>query len=382
MRVSGQSSGDVDRPEQGKPSRSIACSLQSVTKATDPPGQVALLKRSTEVFVGHPKVSADFNSMLQKSSGCFNGVSPLKGINNALFQVPSSSQFQFPDVLEAEFRLDPEFRQRVVGLERMLGVRDSLQAKSVCENDLNDPVKPVAGTNMGDVGFSSTSTTRRDAGWSAAENDSKGQQVVLASGFSCASSARPGAGWLAAETDPEDQHASAGESKETIGLHEVVATSTAGGRGDVGCKHIGSLDFVQESCVRCLRAIFCMLQCSESAAHATAGEREGIIRLHKFTESDFPPHLDNSSLSLNSRPGCVAAVCMCTQCCPSLLPALSPARVCSWFFISCCVPCCCCTCACFTSLHGALVNSWSDTVRLHGSHGHKEVLQRWGFRSG
>ena len=39
-----------------------------------------------------------------------------------------------------------------------------------------------------------------------------------------------GAGWLAAETDLEDQHASAGESKQTIGLHEVVAT-TAGGRG-------------------------------------------------------------------------------------------------------------------------------------------------------
>ena len=45
----------------------------------------------------------------------FKGVSLLKGRNNALFQVPSSSQFQFPDVLEAEFRLDP-----VVGLERML----------------------------------------------------------------------------------------------------------------------------------------------------------------------------------------------------------------------------------------------------------------------
>ena len=113
-----------------------------MTKATDPPGQVALLKRSKEVFVGHPKVSADFNPKLQSSSGCFQGVSLSEGINNALFQVPSSSQFQFPDVLEAEFRLDPEFRQRVVGLERMLRVRDSLQAKSACaaENDAHDSV--------------------------------------------------------------------------------------------------------------------------------------------------------------------------------------------------------------------------------------------------
>ena len=67
------------------------------------------------------------------------GVSPLKGINNALFQVPSSCQFQFPDVLEAEFR------QRVVGPERMLRVRDSLQAKRPCasEEDLNDSVSEV-----------------------------------------------------------------------------------------------------------------------------------------------------------------------------------------------------------------------------------------------
>ena len=38
-----------------------------------------------------------------------------------------------------------------------------------------------------------------------------------------------GAGWLAAETDLVDQHASAGESKETIGLQEVVATTAGGG---------------------------------------------------------------------------------------------------------------------------------------------------------
>ena len=88
------------------------------------------------------KYLLNYNPMLQSSSGCFQGVSLSEGINNAFFQVPSSSQFQFPDVLEAEFRLDPEFRQRVVGLERMLRVRDSLQAKSACaaENDAHDSV--------------------------------------------------------------------------------------------------------------------------------------------------------------------------------------------------------------------------------------------------
>ena len=75
---------------------------------------------------------------------------------------------------------------------------------------------------------------------------------------------------------------------------------------------------------------------------ATAGEREGIIRLHKFTESDFPPLL-NSSLSLNSRPGSLLSACARSV---ARRVAAAPARVLLWFFISCCV-CCCCTCACF-----------------------------------
>ena len=113
-----------------------------MTKATDPPGQVALVKRSKEVFVGHPKVSTDFNPKLQRSSGCFKGVSPSEGIKNALFQVPPSEQFQLLAVLEAEFRLDPQFRQRVVGLERMLRVREFLQATRACavEHDSHDVV--------------------------------------------------------------------------------------------------------------------------------------------------------------------------------------------------------------------------------------------------
>ena len=43
--------------------------------------------------------------------------------------MPSTAQFHFPECLEEEFQQDPEFRQRVVGLERMLRVRDSLKPK-------------------------------------------------------------------------------------------------------------------------------------------------------------------------------------------------------------------------------------------------------------
>ena len=133
LRGSGQSSGGVDGspPEQRKPVVQLLALTRCVIKATDPPDQVALFKRSKEVFVGHSKVSAGFYPKLQRSSGCFQGVSPSEGIKDVPFQVPSSAQFQFPDVLGAEFRLDPEFRQRVVGLERMLRVRDSLQATRV-----------------------------------------------------------------------------------------------------------------------------------------------------------------------------------------------------------------------------------------------------------
>ena len=40
-----------------KASRTLTCSIQSVTKAPDPPGKVALLKRSSEVFTRHSESS-------------------------------------------------------------------------------------------------------------------------------------------------------------------------------------------------------------------------------------------------------------------------------------------------------------------------------------
>ena len=137
-------------------SRTMTCSQQSVTKATDTPGQVDHLKRSKEVLQDIRK------SLLVLIPSCIVLLFPLsEGMKNALFQVPSSAQFQFPDVLEAEFLLDPEFRQRVVGLQRMLRVRDSLQAKRACavEHDSHDVViecgsgKTVLKNEESEVGF-------------------------------------------------------------------------------------------------------------------------------------------------------------------------------------------------------------------------------------
>ena len=93
---------------------------------------------------------------------------------------------------------------------------------------------------------------------------------------------------------------------------------------------------------------------------ATAGEREGIIRLHEVTESDFPPLLC-SSQSPNSRPGSLSSACV----------AAAPARVCpgsSSPAVSAAV-----AHAHASILHGAFVNSWSDTVRLHGPTGTRRV---------
>ena len=248
-------------------SRTLACSLQSVTKATDPPGQVALLERSKEVFVGHPKVSADFNPKLQRSSGCFKGVSPLKGINNALFQVPSSSQFQFPDVLEAEFRLDPEFRQRVVGLERMLRVRDSLQAKSACaaEQELNDSVSEV-GSGHGNCAF---------------EPECDGSVFEVGSGPRCVS-----------ENDFHDAVSELGSGQgdcSAYGVHRQLDV-TVGER--VRNLHLRKTGFV-ESDFSTDRVWSSAAQMgvagleSSLILHATAEERSGVISLLQAPESEF-----------------------------------------------------------------------------------------------
>ena len=100
---------------------------------------------------------------------------------------------------------------------------------------------------------------------------------------------------------------------------------------------------------------------------ATAGEREGIIRLHEVTESDFPPLL-RSSQSPDSRPGSLSSACARSV---ARRVAAAPARVCpgsSSPAVSAAV-----AHAHASILHGALVNSWSDTVRLHGPTGTRRV---------
>ena len=100
---------------------------------------------------------------------------------------------------------------------------------------------------------------------------------------------------------------------------------------------------------------------------ATAGERERIIRLHEVTESDFPPLLC-SSQSPNSCPGSWSSACARSV---ARRVATAPARVCpgsSFSAVSAAV-----AHAHASVLHGASVNSWSDTVRLHGPTGTRRV---------
>ena len=93
---------------------------------------------------------------------------------------------------------------------------------------------------------------------------------------------------------------------------------------------------------------------------ATAGESERIIRLHEVSVSDFPPLL-RSSQSPNSCLGSWSSACARSV---ARRVAAAPARVCpgsSSSAVSAAV-----AHAHASVLHGASVNSWSDTVRLHG----------------
>ena len=138
--------------------------------------------------------------------------------------------------------------------------------------------------------------------------------------------------------------ATAGESNGIVGLHEVNESDRFG--------------------------------TDAAVAAATAGESEGTISLLEVFESKFPPlpnssHAHNSCLRLSTS-ACARASCLAGAC------AGAAARVCpvsSSSAVS-AVPH-----AHASTLHGAH-NSWSDTVRVSGSHGHKEVHQRWCFRSG
>ena len=282
------------------------------------------------------------------------------GENDNEFSLPGVCSSRVP-VLKTPFSepewQDPEFLRKVRGFEGMLRVRKSLEGAGGCasgwlaaENDSGGPqVKPVSGTNKGDVGFSRASSARR-AGWSAAENDSEGQQVKPASGankcdvgFSRASSARRGAGENAPEghlSARETAHASAGESKGAIELHEVkesvlvtfAATTTAGDRGLLEKSESEFSKNVAECAASSGRS------CS---AHATAGESDGTIGFCHLSEIEFPSF------------ECIwvcCCCCMCTfaccawsVCCCFLISISSCAR----FFIFCRV-CCCCTCALHT----------------------------------
>ena len=174
------------------------------------------------------------------------------------------------------------------------------------------------------------------------------------------------------ETVFETAHATADENRGIVELHEVnesdfskaeaaVTAATAGeNKGIVGLHEINESD--------CFRA-------EAAVAAATAGESEGTIRLLEVFESDFPS-LPNSSRAHNSFRGSLSSACAR---CVARCVAAAPARVClgsSFPAVSAAV-----AHAYASILHGACINSWSDTVRLQGPTGRKEG-QRWGFRSG
>ena len=182
---------------------------------------------------------------------------------------------------------------------------------------------------------------RRDAGRTAAENDSEGPQVQLSS-CTCASSARRGAGWAAASSDSE------GQQLKQNGNHEVHALSIPGEKGIIGLQEVNESDrFGNDAAI----------------AAATAGESEGIIRLLEVSESAFPPlpnssHAHNSCLRLSTS-ACAPASCFAGAC------AGAAARVCpvsSSSAVSAVVH------AHTTTLHSAH-NSWSDTGRVKGPTG-------------
>ena len=220
--------------------------------------------------------------------------------------------------------------------------------------------------------WGNTLVIRRFQAGLPAENESGGQQAKNASvtnkrGLLRASSARRGAGENALEVHKSDfsgnetaletAHASAGESKGIIELHEVkesvllksATTTTAGERGTHGLLEESESDFSKN-----------LAECAASpgrdrSAHATAGESDEIIGSSRLSELEFP--------SLNSS-GCIAAVaCARLPAVPGLsatasssaFPPASLAVVAH---------------ARSTPMHVAH-NSWSDTVRVQGPTGRR-----------
>ena len=132
----------------------------------------------------------------------------------------------------------------------------------------------------------------------------------------------------------DSAHATADESKGIVELHEVNES-----------------DFSKAEA---------------AVAAATAGESEGNTGLPEVIESDFPS-LPNSSHSPNSRLGSLSSACArrVARC-----VAAAPARVClgSSSSVSAAV-----AHAHASILHGACINSCSDTVRLQGPTGTRRV---------
>ena len=138
---------------------------------------------------------------------------------------------------------DCEFRKRVVGLERMLRVRDSLQDTRACasEQDLNDSVSEVgsgqrdcASENEFNGSVSEVGSGQRDC---ASENEFNGSVFEVGTGQKCASDSDfndvvsefgSGQGGLSAHCVHRQLDATAGERVRNLELRILHATAVAG----------------------------------------------------------------------------------------------------------------------------------------------------------
>ena len=250
---------------------------------------------------------------------------------------------------------DPNFAKQVRSLELMLRVRDRLSGSSFpgspgdsCSNKFSndDKVKSASLPDRGTSGAAGNSAVAccprggRSAGCCEGfSEDTECASGSIAVGMKGVRSALGVQGGLQGTRTVLDSAVDLGTAK----------LATAGHSAEFGERAAGADD--PDAAVRT----------------ATAGDSERIIRLHEVSESDFPPLL-RSSQSPNSCPGSWSSACARSV---ARRVAAAPARVCpgsSSSAVSAAV-----AHAHASVLHGASVNSWSDTVRLHGPTGTRRV---------
>ena len=280
------------------------------------------------------------------------------------------------DLLMSEMKRDPAFALAVSSLERCLKVRERVGSSLILgrsgkpsgsENESKGPVSDSHGTVHDSF---SCAVAPVEADLRSGAVGASGERFVSDSkGKVCVSS---GAGFVSDFKGKVCVSSGTGASSTTASSSGVTVSAHVGTVKDEGINvFLEDPEPVLSESIDEFTAAEVDVglggRVKSTAAHATAGERTGIFGSFHLSESDFPP-LNSSRLgSLSS--ACarrVARSAASARVCPgysSLAVSAAVARVHA------------------STLHDACFNSWSDTGRVAGSHGHKEG-QRWGFRSG